>query len=103
MLIKWNAGWNCLFDALKDSEEVDLASLVYIRNQGHTILEAFHRQLAHYAYHIGQIVHVGKSIKGSEWKSFSIPRGQSKLYNAAKFSKPKDREHFTDDFIDSQI
>ncbi len=64
---------------------------------GHSVVEAINRQLAHYAYHVGQIVMVGKLIQDDEWQSLSIPKGQSKAYNTEKFSKPKRKTHFTDD------
>jgi len=97
-LIKaWEIGWNCLFNALEKLSYKDLERIVYIRNQGHTVTEAINRQLAHYSYHIGQIVFLGTLIKGSEWKSLSIPKGGSQSYNDQKFSKEKGKRHFTDD------
>ncbi len=96
LINKWNEGWKCLFDALATVNESNLDSIVYIRNQGHTVIEAINRQLAHYAYHVGQIVFIGKMIKGDAWQSLSIPKGKSKEFNAEKFSKEKRIEHFTD-------
>lgn len=64
---------------------------------GHTVVEAINRQLAHYAYHVGQIVFIGKMLANENWSSLSIPKGNSKAYNTEKFSKPKRTEHFTDD------
>lgn len=93
----WNAGWNCLFNALDSLTENDLNAIIYIRNQGHTVTEAINRQLCHYAYHVGQIVFLGKLIKGNQWHSLSIPKGDSSKYNTEKFSKEKGRRHFTDD------
>jgi hypothetical protein len=95
MLATWEAGWDCLFTALDAISPENFHTMVYIRNQGHTIVEAVNRQLAHYAYHIGQIVFIGKMIKNEHWKSLSIPRGKSEQYNADKFSEPKRKEHFT--------
>jgi hypothetical protein len=96
LLEYWNKGWNCLLDTLNSLTEPDLDAIVYIRNEGHTVLEAVNRQLAHYSYHIGQIVYIAKMELGSDWKSLSIPRNASAGYNAAKFSQEKDRRHFTD-------
>jgi len=98
MLEKWEEGWNCLFDAIRPLKEEDLSRIIYIRNQGHTVMEAINRQLAHYPYHIGQIVFVGKML-AENWNSLSIPKGNSQNYNAEKFSKPKERGHFTDEFL----
>jgi len=72
-------------------------SEIFIRNQNHTITEAINRQMMHYAYHIGQIVYVGRIIKGDKWLSLSIPKGKSNDYNSDKFSKGKHSGHFTDE------
>lgn len=93
----WNKGWECLFDALKSLSENNLEQIIYIRNQGHTVIEAINRQLAHYSYHVGQIVFLGKILKGEDWQSLSIPKGNSLKYNEKKFKKEKGRRHFTDD------
>lgn len=97
LLKYWDKGWSCLFDAINPLTEEDLERIIYIRNQGHTVTEAINRQLAHYSYHIGQIVFLGKLLKGNNWVSLSIPKGKSKTYNKEKFSKEKARRHFTDD------
>ena len=97
MLSKWNAGWQCLFDALHSLQETDLQKIIYIRNQGQTVTEAINRQLCHYSYHVGQIVFIGKMICNENWISLSIPKGNSQQYNVEKFSQEKHREHFTDD------
>ncbi len=94
----WEAGWYCLFNALNSLTDNDLARIIYIRNMGHTVLEAINRQLAHYPYHVGQIVFIGKMLAEGNWQSLSIPKGNSNQYNAEKFSKPKRRRHFTDEF-----
>jgi len=57
---RWNEGWNCLFQALNTLTPDDLQKEIFIRNQGHTVMEAINRQLAHYPYHVGQIVFIGK-------------------------------------------
>lgn len=99
LLQKWNEGWDCLFEAITPLTTEDLSKIIYIRNQGHTVTEAINRQLAHYAYHVGQIVFLGKLICGENWQSLSIPKGESTVYNDAKFSKPKERRHFTDELL----
>jgi len=93
----WTKGWNCLFEAITPLNINDLDRIIYIRNQGHTVTEAINRQMMHYAYHVGQIVFLGKLIKGGDWQPLSIPKGQSKSYNKNKFEKDKGRRHFTDD------
>jgi Protein of unknown function (DUF1572) len=97
MLKAWNSGWDCLFSAIKQLNVDQLEQVVYIRNEGHTVTEAINRQLAHYAYHAGQIVFLGKLIKNKNWQSLSIPKGKSTDYNQEKFAQEKERKHFTDD------
>jgi hypothetical protein len=97
LLAKWNEGWACLFGAIDPLTEDDLDKEIYIRNMGHSITEAIQRQLAHYPYHVGQIVFIGKMAVEGEWTPLSIAKGNSKEYNEEKFSKPKRKEHFTDD------
>lgn len=97
LLHKWNEGWSCLFTALDSITDADLETIVYIRNQGHTVMEAVNRQLAHYPHHIGQIVFIGKMMSTNAWVSLSVPKGGSETYNTERFAQPKHREHFTDD------
>lgn len=89
MLEKWEAGWACLFEALNTISEDDFTSKkITIRSEELSIVSAINRQLAHYAYHVGQIVFVGKMVS-EDWSALSIPKGDSNAYNAAMFSKPK--------------
>ncbi len=97
LLNRWNEGWDCLFRALDELTPDHLAKIVYIRNEGHTVMEAINRQLAHYPYHVGQIVFYAKMLKDGEWTSLSIPKNKSKDYNSDKFSKEKSIKNFTDD------
>lgn len=87
LLHKWNEGWQCLMDALESLTESDLSRDIYIRNQGHTVLEAINRQLAHYCSHVGQIILIGKMVTGKNWVSLSIPKGGSKEFNSGMSSK----------------
>ena len=100
LIQKWEEGWQCLFQALDQVTSDNLEQLIYIRNQGHTVMEAINRKLAHYAYHVGQIVFIGKMLKGEQWQSLFIPKGQSEAFNAEKFSQPAQRQHFTDEYLD---
>ena len=70
----WESGWQCLFQALNSLTETDLSGGVSIRGEPLSVAEAIHRQLAHYAYHIGQMVFLAKHFSGENWKSLSIPR-----------------------------
>ena len=101
MLSLWEKGWKVLLDTLGSLSEDDLDRIIYIRNEGHTVMEAINRQLAHYPYHLGQIVYIGKML-ASNWQSLSIPKGSSAAFNADKFAREKHRGHFTDEFLDQQ-
>ncbi|EZH71565.1 hypothetical protein ATO12_07080 [Aquimarina atlantica] len=96
LLTKWNDGWQCLFEALESINQDNFNQPIYIRNIEHSITEAINRQLAHYSYHIGQIVSIGKMIVGKEWQSLSIPKGKSTAYNQKRFAAPKHKAHYTD-------
>lgn len=96
ILKAWQEGWKCLFDAINPLTDNDLNKIVYIRNEGHTVQEALLRQIAHYAYHVGQIVFLAKALKGEGWHSLSIPRNASKDYNKEKFDSEKKNSFFTD-------
>jgi hypothetical protein len=102
VLSMWNEGWSCLFHALDALEGQSLSQLIYIRNQGHTVMEAINRQLAHYPYHVGQMVFLAKVLSTSEWESLSIPKNASGSYNAEKFAKEKSKGHFTDEYLKGQ-
>jgi uncharacterized damage-inducible protein DinB len=77
----WKAGWDTLTSAPNTLSDADLGRTVTIRRQSLLVHEALHRSLAHAAYHVGQIVYIAKHLRGQDWKSLSIPRGQSGAYN----------------------
>lgn len=97
LINNWDKGWGCLMNAINQLDHKDLSIIIYIRNDGHTVTEALNRQLAHYPYHIGQIVFIAKMRKNEAWKTLSIARNKSTDYNAQKFSNEKGKRHFTDD------
>jgi hypothetical protein len=88
ILARWDDGWNLLFAALAPLTEADLSREVPIRGEPHTVLQAVHRQLTHYAYHVGQIVFLARHFAGTRWKSLSIPKGRSKEFEVARSGKP---------------
>ncbi|MCB0790759.1 MAG: DUF1572 family protein [Flavobacteriales bacterium] len=92
----WDSGWGVLFDTLAGLHDADLERVVYIRNEGHTAREALQRQVAHHAYHVGQIVLLARMCVGKEWRSLSIPRGGSQAFNQGKFDQEKGKRHFTE-------
>ncbi|UCH65815.1 MAG: DUF1572 family protein [Ignavibacterium sp.] len=78
---KWNVGWKVLVDTLDGLSDKDIDKFVTSRNQELTVIEALNRSLAHTSYHVGQIVYIARAIVGKEWKSLSVPRGASEIYN----------------------
>jgi uncharacterized damage-inducible protein DinB len=82
LLAMWEEGWKCVFDALAPLTDADLGRTVLIRNEPHSVMQAIQRQIAHYSYHIGQIVFLAKHCAGERWKSLSVPRGKSAEFTA---------------------
>jgi hypothetical protein len=78
----WEDGWERVFDALEPLTDHDLRTVVFIRGERHSVMQAINRQVAHYAHHIGQIVFLCKHLRGKEWKNLSVPRGQSQQFSA---------------------
>jgi hypothetical protein len=100
MMLLWEEGWQCVFDTLDSLTDDDLDKTIYIRNEGHLVTDAINRQIAHYSYHIGQIVYVAKLRIKHDWNSLTIPRNKSEEYNAGKFGQEKRDKQFTDDWLD---
>jgi hypothetical protein len=82
LLQMWEDGWGCVFQTLASLTDSDLSRTVMIRNEAHSVMQAINRQVAHYPYHCGQIVLLAKHFQHSQWTSLSVPKGQSKEYNA---------------------
>lgn len=82
VLESWEKGWACLFEALGQITEENLYATIYIRSEAHSVIDAVFRQLAHYPYHVGQIIYIAKMIKNDDWKSLSIARNKSGEFNA---------------------
>jgi len=80
----WETGWAHVFAAIESLKPDDVMKTVTIRGEPHTVLQAINRQVAHYAYHVGQIVFLAKHLRAGEWRSLSIPRGKSEEFNAQK-------------------
>ena len=83
----WNKGWDCCLSALESLTENDLETIIYIRQEPLSVVDAINRQLAHYPYHIGQIIFIGRMTKNKDWKSLSIPKGLSQEYNMGSHIK----------------
>lgn len=82
LMADWAREWGTLFDAIDQLAPADLSRTVTIRGEPHSVLEAIQRQLAHYAYHVGQIVQLARHLAGESWSTLSIPRGHSVAFNA---------------------
>ncbi len=89
----WEQGWSCFLDSLSALRPEDLGKTVYIRQEPLTVVDAVNRQLAHYPYHVGQIVFLGRMIRKDQWKSLSIARGQSQQYNQSEGVKDPARNY----------
>ncbi len=88
IMATWDKGWQCMFDTLESLTENDLLTTVTIRKEPLSVIDAINRQLAHYPYHVGQIVQVGKVQLDAGWQSLSVPKGGSTQFNSS--SGPKD-------------
>jgi uncharacterized damage-inducible protein DinB len=82
LLALWEQGWQSVFSALEPLTDADLARSVTIRGEPHSLMQAVNRQMAHYAYHVGQIVMIAKHLRAESWRSLSVPRGQSPNFNS---------------------
>ena len=93
LLARWEAGWSLAFDTLSALTEADFARTVYVRAQAHTVPQAIQRQLAHAAYHVGQIVLLARHYAGDRWTTLTIPRGASAAVNERLMREPGSRVH----------
>ena len=81
LIENWNEGWKVFLDTLESLNEEDLSKTITIRTQPLHVMDAIIRQMAHYSYHVGQIVYLGKWIRSGKWKSLSIPKNRSDEFN----------------------
>jgi hypothetical protein len=82
LLELWEKGWSCFLSTLESLREADLLKTILIRKEPLTVMDAINRQLAHYPYHIGQILYLGRIIKNKDWQNLSVPKGHSEQYNS---------------------
>ena len=87
LLENWEAGWGRTFEALDRLTDADMRKTVVLRGESMSVISAINRQFTHYAYHIGQIVFLAKHLSSGEWRSLSIPRGESEAFTAAMRKK----------------
>lgn len=89
LMAEWEHGWQCVFDAITPLADTDLQRTVLIRSEPHSVYKAISRQVAHYAGHAYQILLLAKHLLGPNWKTLSIPRGQSEEFNRRMLAKLK--------------
>jgi uncharacterized damage-inducible protein DinB len=77
LVAQWEAGWKYVFDALSSLTDADLGRKVLIRSEPHSVTQAISRQVAHYSYHVGQIVFLSKHFASANWTTLTVPRGKS--------------------------
>lgn len=82
LLAQWNEGWACVYAALEPLADADLTRTITIRGEPHSVMQAINRQVAHYSYHVGQIVLLAKHLASGHWTSLSVPRKQSADFNS---------------------
>src|ERR1700743_3364050 len=88
LMRRWEESFQIVFDTIASLTEEDFSKTITIRGEPHTILQALSRSMLHTAYHVGQILYVGKHLRGAEWTMLSIPKGKSEEFNSMK---PDDR------------
>lgn len=88
LLNLWEEGWKCFLDALKSLSDTDFEKTVYIRTKPLSVIDAINRQLAHYPYHVGQIIYLSKMIRNKGWQNLSVPKGKSAAYNKELKNQP---------------
>jgi hypothetical protein len=89
LMQQWEKGWGYVFAALEPLTDADIAKTVTIRGEAHSVMQAINRQIAHYSYHVGQIVFLAKHCSAANWKALTIPKKQSAAFNAAVASGEK--------------
>jgi Protein of unknown function (DUF1572) len=101
MLAYWEQGWQSVFDAIEPLTAGDLMRIVKIRGQDHTVVQAINRQIAHYSYHVGQIVYLAKHFKSSAWQTLSVPKNKSAEFNKYLEEKTKSGTSSTEGRFDA--
>jgi hypothetical protein len=84
----WEAGWDVLFECLKNLRHDHLAWDVTIRGEAHSVPHALDRALAHVGYHTGQIVLTARFLCKDSWSTITVPRGGSKQFNRDRGFEP---------------
>jgi len=81
LIDNWNEAWKVCLHTVESLTENDLSKTITIRLQQLNVVDAINRQLAHYSYHVGQIVYLGRWIRKADWKTLTIPKNKSQEFN----------------------
>lgn len=82
LLEDWERGWALFLGTLDSLAPDDLGRTVHIRGEAYGVIRAVDRGVAHACYHVGQIVLLAKHFAGPRWRTLSIPRNQSRTFDA---------------------
>jgi len=82
LLEMWERGWKHVFGALAPLGDEDSVRKITIRAEPHSVMQAINRQIAHYSYHVGQIVFLAKHLADSRWQTLTIPKKKSGQFNS---------------------
>jgi hypothetical protein len=83
----WESGWRVLFDTLASLKPEDLTKTITIRHEPYGVIDALLRAVAHQGYHVGQITQLARYLAKDQWTTITIPRGESRSFNAAMQEK----------------
>lgn len=84
LMRRWEESFKLAFEVIASLAAEDFNRTLTIRGEPHSVLQSLNRSLTHTAYHVGQILYLGKHLRGAEWNILSIPKGKSAEFNAMK-------------------
>ena len=83
----WDEAWATIFRELSAMGKADLALMITIRGEPHSVPEAVNRQLLHIGYHTGQIVWLARLMVGEGWDWITIKPGGTDEFNTKMHGK----------------
>lgn len=86
LMRRLGAGFDLVKAAVEGLTEEDLARVVRIRGEPHSVPLAINRSLAHAAYHAGQVMIVARMVSGKGtdgWRWLTVKPGGSAAHNEA--------------------
>ena len=82
LLAYWESGWQRALDSLSALTPADITKTVVIRGEPHSVPLAVQRNLAHCAYHVGQIIMIARIPRRRTMVDDHHPRGGSAEFNS---------------------